>query len=156
MQETETFEFTSFTPIEQVCSFFVVDRVYDVDMLKLADDLRIDPNNLEGDMMRQAQFQLSIGMAAANARADAESEAAEFDIWYAALLKEVKEDNPKATVDGVKAIAQSDEEYRLRTNDVLIAKRNAANLEVAYKAVTARQYMLQSLHASRQREYMDA
>lgn len=129
---------------------------YPLNLRKFQNVIKIDPNNLEGEMREQPGLYAWIATLAANAEINAELAKHDFETWFAGQCSRTRlsyaSTNPKIAASSVEAEVKASEEYPDRWETVLEAKRDAAVAGVARDAMRQRQYMLEAMAKSRRLE----
>jgi len=118
--------------------------------LNYAEELRIDPNLLDVECLRQPELFMEWAERATEAHADIERAKLRMDVKKATIDKEVREDPgkfglSKVTEAAVQSAVLSSEEYREKNLDYIKAMSNAKLLDYAVRAFDQRKSMLNNL-----------
>ena len=141
-KRTEKFE-----PIEEVIEVKVNGKTYELDLGRVSRLMMIDPAHLDEELQEQAAFYYWIATLATEAQFLVEDAQQVFDVFYAELVSEKREEltphdgkPPAGTI--IEAEAKSDPEYSKRHKGLGELRRRAAVLGTVRDAVKMRQFTL--------------
>ncbi len=121
-----------------------------VNLSECAEDLLVDPNNLDEQMARQAVLYFDIAEYAACAIAEAERCKQDLEVWQSEKWRDlfnraVERGEKPPTVDSAKAEVKADPKYATLHSRYIDAQEDASLLENARDAMKMRQFMLAKL-----------
>ena len=136
-----------FEPIEKTIEVEVNGKTYELDLGRVSRLMMIDPAHLDDELQEQAAFYYWIATLATEAQFIAEDAQHVFDVFYAELVSEKREEltpkdgkAPAGTI--IDAEAKSDPEYNKRHKQIVKARQTAAMLATVRDAVKMRQFTL--------------